>query len=74
MLTTFPQCNFHWSFQKYSVKILYAIMLTGEVQNSALWDTHLHALFVMMTRADIQSLDISFFCYHSRNNVITLCY
>ena len=26
MLTTFPQCNFHWNFQKYSVKILYAII------------------------------------------------
>ena len=24
--TTFPQCSFHWNFQKYSVKILYAII------------------------------------------------
>ena len=26
MLTTLPQCSFYWIFQKYSVKILYAIV------------------------------------------------
>ena len=26
MVTTLPRCNFHWNFQKYSVKIVWAII------------------------------------------------
>ena len=31
--------TFDWNFQKYSVKILYAI-IDWEFQNNALWDTY----------------------------------
>ena len=36
---------FHWNFQKYSFKIMYAIIeCIWEFRNNALWDTHSHAL------------------------------
>ena len=37
MFTTFRQCNFHWNFQKYSVKVIYASLTehVWDFQNNA---------------------------------------
>ena len=50
-LQNFPNAIFHWYFQNYSVKILYAIIDWEylEISNYELWDTRYHVLLKLIT-------------------------